>query len=137
MSRAALLSALALAAALPASSASALDCNRRLVVVGDPAIYVRDICGEPAQITTRTESRTQFVSLPGRGAVIGAAHTVTVEIEVWIYDFGPRRFMEELTFENGILRSLRPLGYGRRRASLDRVPLRVPRRVAILRTRET
>jgi hypothetical protein len=37
---------------------------------------------------------------------------VSVRIDVWIYDFGPQRFMEELTFENGILRQLRTLGRG-------------------------
>jgi hypothetical protein len=97
-----------------ASSASALDCNQRLVTVGDRAAEVRARCGEPASISVRTESRTQYAGAVRGGDFGGSSITVTVEIETWVYDFGPRRFMEELTFENGILRSTQRLGYGTR-----------------------
>ena len=111
-----------------ASPASALDCGTRLVTVGDGEAYVRSICGEPEAISTHTESRTDFVAYPstqGRG-VLGSAVTVNVQIDVWVYDFGSTRFMEQLTFANGVLRAMGPLGYGtvgggrRRRESLER-----------------
>lgn len=113
-----------------ASGASALDCGRRLVVEGDTAAYVRSVCGEPAQISTRTESRSRFVA--GRGGaggdvIGGSSVTVTVTVETWVYDFGPRRFMQAVEIVDGIVRSIRTLGYGTargdaRRASIERIP---------------
>lgn len=102
-------------------TAHALRCGTRLVVRGDPSVYVRSICGEPASVTTREVSRTRSVA--GRftpGAVIADSVTVTVLVETWVYDFGPRRFMEELTFEDGTLVTSRPLGYGTRRSAVER-----------------
>lgn len=116
--------ALSLAIASVASSASALDCGQRLVTIGDQAAEVRARCGEPASISVRTESRTQFAGATGpRGDFSGSSITVTVQVEVWVYDFGPRRFMEELTFENGILRTTRRLGYGTRAGSERRTAI--------------
>ncbi len=122
------------------SPVAALDCGSRLVAVGDGAGYVRGICGEPEMVSSHTESRTDFVAYPGRGVgVYGSSVTVNVQIDVWVYDFGSTRFMEELTFANGVLRALRPLGYGsvagnrRRRDSLARegALLRSPARLGI------
>lgn len=102
------------------SGAEALDCNRRLILVGDPMTRVRTLCGEPASITTRIESRTVFGTVGRAGGAFGEAHTVTIQVEVWVYDFGPRRFMEELTFADGTLRGTRALGYGTVRAEIRR-----------------
>lgn len=107
--------------ALAPAPAAALGCNHRLVTVGDSAHYVRQMCGEPASAITRTETRTQIASW-GSPSAPGAitATSVTVQVDVWVYDFGPRRFMEELTFENGTLRSMRALGYGTRAGREER-----------------
>ena len=122
--RALLGAALSLTVLSIASGASAFDCDQRLVALGDHAVEVRARCGEPASISTRTESRTQYAgATTPRGDFSGSSITVTVEVEVWVYDFGPRRFMEELTFENGILRSTRRLGYGTRAGSERRTAL--------------
>lgn len=102
------------------SGAEALDCGRRLVLTGDPMTRVRTLCGEPTSITTRTESRTVFGAVHRAGGSFGEAHTVTIQVEVWVYDLGPRRFMQELTFADGILRSTRTLGYGTVRAEIRR-----------------
>ncbi len=96
--------------------AEALDCNRRLILVGDPMARVRSLCGEPASTHSRTESRSVFGGVRRAGGSLGEAYTVTIQVEVWVYDFGPRRFMEELTFADGVLRSTRTLGYGSARA---------------------
>jgi hypothetical protein len=112
-------SALALAAgvlvatlALP-SSASALSCNQRIVGTGDTEAYVKSLCGEPAQVSTRTETRTVYGGhRVVDGVVVGSSRSVTVQITVWVYDFGPRRLMQELIFEEGVLRNVRTLGYG-------------------------
>jgi hypothetical protein len=121
-------SALALSSLAFALPAAALDCGTRLVTLGDGQGYVRSICGEPESISTHTESHTNFAGVTVRDgrAFYGSASTVSVQIDVWVYDFGRTRFMEEMTFANGVLRSSRALSYGtvrgdrRRRDSLER-----------------
>ncbi len=95
-----------------ASSAHALECGSRIVVRGDREHQVVAVCGEPQSVMTRTETRTVYGAARTPSGHVGSAYTVTVQIDVWIYDFGPSRFMEELTFENGVLVSLRPIGRG-------------------------
>lgn len=100
--RSRLLVMVCLAALVLPASASALECGDGIVAVGDASVRVLDRCGEPASKITRMESRTVY-----RRAVppmnIGEAVTVTVQVDVWVYDFGPSRFLEELTFEDGVL----------------------------------
>lgn len=98
--------------------AHALNCGSRLVEVGDSSVYVRSVCGDPTAMSTRTETRSAWAGTGPYG--YGYGQSVTVQIEVWVYDFGPTRFMEELTFENGVLRSERALGYGTARGSSHR-----------------
>lgn len=101
------------------SSAFALDCGQRLVVRGDREAYVRSVCGEPQSVLTRTETRTVGgYNRVGEGTGTYGATTITIQIDTWIYDFGPSRFMEELTFENGILTVSRPIGPGTPRPAL-------------------
>ncbi len=35
-----------------------------------------------------------------------------VVVEEWTYNFGPRRLMRVIRFENGLVTSIRQLGYG-------------------------
>ncbi|MEA3303304.1 MAG: DUF2845 domain-containing protein [Pseudomonadota bacterium] len=34
--------------------------------------------------------------------------------EEWTYNFGPHRLMQQLNFKNGVLESIKSLGYGYR-----------------------
>lgn len=118
----ALLCSLVFSAAFAAAPARAFWCHGSLVLEGDRAHEIRGRCGEPASIVARTDSRTSYSggARAGRyGAVYGGvATTITVAIEIWVYDFGPTRFMEELYFEDGVLRRLTRLGRGTRRSEL-------------------
>jgi hypothetical protein len=82
---------------------------------------VRNVCGEPAatdrRVVTRTERRR--VSAPcfkGPDGVVRCdrveEYTVDVVIDEWTYDFGPRRFVHYVTFENGKLVKISTGGYG-------------------------
>ena len=72
-----------------------------------------DARGPPWTTLSLPVTRTAVVQRRGPGgAVVAEAITVTAVIEVWLYDFGPRRFMEELSFENGRLIAIESLGYG-------------------------
>ena len=78
-----------------------LRCGSKLVGVGDSKAKVFIICKKPDftekfSKTIKTNSNT----------------TVTVEWEIWTYNFGPSRFMQEVTFENGKLIKIKELGYG-------------------------
>lgn len=115
----------ALTTAFVAAPASAFWCEGRLVLEGDRAYEVRSRCGEPASEITRMESRTSYRGGAvdrGSGTVYGGStDTVTVQVDIWVYDFGRTRFMEELRFHDGVLVSMTRLGRGTRRSEF-RVP---------------
>jgi len=102
--------------------ASAFWCEGRLVLEGDRSYEVRSRCGEPASEITRMESRSFYRGAAvgrGGGTVYGgSADTITVQVDIWVYDFGPTRFMEELRFHDGILVQMTRLGRGTRRSEL-------------------
>lgn len=102
----------ALASLGDASVAHALHCGTTLVAAGDAMARVRANCGSPTTAVSRTEVRT--TSGNTYGVSPGAVIAVTVQIDQWTYDFGRLRLMEEITFENGVVRSMRSIGYGTR-----------------------
>lgn len=113
------LAAAALAIGLAPGTARALSCDGHLVEVGDSEAYVRSVCGEPTAFTSHTEMRAAVMPYgyyPYRGAPYGYVPygyaATTVQVDVLVYDFGPTRFVDELTFENGVLRADRVAGYG-------------------------
>lgn len=125
--------------ALGPGRAHALGCDGHLVEIGDTEAYVRSVCGEPTEVHSRVETRTAVLPAygtylpPYRTAGYGYVATTTVQIDVLFYDFGPTRFVDELTFENGILRADRIVGYGtaaaaraRRQAQRERAVRRRP-----------
>lgn len=95
-----------------------MRCKTRLVSPGAAAYEVRSLCGTPDDTQTRTESRTvrRAVSVPCNVGVCSTMvdETVTVNIEEWIYDFGPQRFIQYLTFESGKLINIRSGSYGKK-----------------------
>src|SRR5690348_11512244 len=96
---------------LPAS-ASALSCNGRLVELGDSEAYVRSVCGEPTSESVRTDARVAAMPYSSGYRYGAYAAPVPVQVTVLVYDFGPTRFIDELSFENGVLRADRVVGYG-------------------------
>ena len=85
---------------------------------------IRAACGEPASATTLVRTAS-YCSCCARGRHVGPFYgalvtTTTWTIDVWVYDFGYTRFMEQLEFEGGILRRLTRLGRGSR-SRRDRV----------------
>lgn len=114
--------------ALGITPARAFWCEGSLVLEGDRMAAVRAACGEPASAVSRVETRSYCSCCAGRrhvGPVYGGlVTTTTTQIDVWVYDFGYTRFMEELTFENGVLTRLTRLGRGSRsrRDRVERTP---------------
>ena len=52
-----------------------------------------------------------LVPLAGGGFAV-QAQGVSVVQERWLYNFGPRRLMREITFQDGLIVQIRTLGYG-------------------------
>ena len=86
---------------LTTEQAFALRCGNKIVDVGDRLHKVHRFCGEPAYV----DSYDQPISIYGYPQ--GFTH-----VDVWTYNFGSNRFMQELIFENGVLRYINQLGYG-------------------------
>ncbi|NNF60554.1 MAG: DUF2845 domain-containing protein [Gammaproteobacteria bacterium] len=107
------------AAAAYAGPAEAFRCGNRIVIEGDDISHVYHICGEPSARQHWTEVRVRPVyhypyrySYRHRNQRYVANVPVEINIEEWTYNFGTRRFMRRLRFENGRLVDIRELRYG-------------------------
>ena len=111
-------------ALLAADPALALRCKSKLLSEGDPQGKVLKYCGEPGATLVRTVYRA---GIPRARFRVGTTESrVTsdsdlliadrayeeVVVEEWTYNFGPRRLMRRIRFENGFIRSITQLGYG-------------------------
>lgn len=94
------------------SSAYALRCGGRIVSVGDTPMQVVDKCGQPDHIETRQETRHiknyHYHKHNGSKGWHKPPYfvTETIQIEEWIYNFGPTRFMRHLIFMTGRLEKI-------------------------------
>jgi len=85
----------------------AFYCGNKLVSEGDSAAEILLKCGEP----TRKEVHHEKIIY---GKHSDSEHRVTVNVEQWIYNFGPLKWLYSLTLRNGKLVSIDTLGYGYR-----------------------
>ncbi|WP_031434719.1 DUF2845 domain-containing protein [Methylomarinum vadi] len=92
------------------ASSAAMRCGRMLVDIGDHQIDVLHKCGYPAMMDRRTRIVGEEFHHPRR--TLDLEKQEEIVIDEWIYNFGPRYFMQSLIFENGILKEIRRLGYG-------------------------
>lgn len=95
------------------SDASAMSCQRRVVSRGDSQARVLQYCGNPVTKTERLIQNSSSILVPlASGGFAVQSQGVSVVQERWVYNFGPRRLMREITFEDGIIVRIRTLGYG-------------------------
>ncbi len=76
-----------------------LRCGSRLVSLGDSAVKVRQLCGEPLAREV-VATRTRHLGVPV------AFTEITELVEMWTYEVGPTRFRRELTFSGGALEAI-------------------------------
>jgi hypothetical protein len=88
----------------------ALDCEGRLVSMGDSPMDVQAVCGDPAQVSDTIEVVLKPIYDP-QGHIAGHA-PVGVPKQVWTYNFGSSRLMYILTFLEGALVKIDTGGYG-------------------------
>ena len=96
---------------LTVTEAQAFRCGRQLVQIGDRKLDVLEKCGEPEWTEQRSAFRGSRLRHPYGALTLDQYEEVI--IDEWIYNFGRRRFRQFLLFENGILKQIDDLGYGR------------------------
>lgn len=104
--------------------ALALRCGNKIVRNGDHLARVLHICGEPTVVQVRNIYRSGVPAARINSTARHPRHddelivhnrsVVEVVVEEWTYNFGPRRLMRIVRFENGIVTSVKRLGYGYR-----------------------
>jgi hypothetical protein len=93
-----------------APPALALRCGTGVVSEGDSTFELLTTCGEPT-LREQTERRVAYrIYDRFQGRYITAYDSVPVQI--WTYNFGPRRFVQRITIEDGRIKRIESLGYG-------------------------
>ncbi len=108
-----------------AEPALALRCGNKLVQRGDPIPKVLKYCGEPVATQQRSIVRRgiprsrvfrdrRLRDYSEDELLINDRSYVEVLVEEWTYNFGPRKLMRIIRFENGLVADVTELGYGYR-----------------------
>jgi len=91
--------------------AVALECRGRFVAEGDRKFEVRSICGKPAVVQRWKEETIVFERI--EEDLLDPLRTSNLlDVEEWTYNFGTRRFLYFLRFENGRLTRIESGAYG-------------------------
>jgi len=95
----------------PVAQADAMRCGSRLVREGDPLSQVREFCGEPTDVQTKTILRRPYFERLGRRIYLGDT-LEEVPVEIWTYNFGPYKLQRRVRFIDGQVDDIETLGYG-------------------------
>jgi hypothetical protein len=99
-------------ALVPAAQAEGgFRCGSRLVRNGETEDDVAAKCGDPDDVRSWTETRTESIWENGHKI----ERSVPVNYDEWKYDFGRDRLLRYLTFTQGRLTAVRTGEYGGRR----------------------
>ena len=103
----------------------ALRCGHRLIDEGDSKPKVNYLCGEPdyreireIQFPSYCRDRSYYYDDSSYYRRRYRQYTPNYVIcqyrtvDVWIYNFGPRKFMREIIFNKGVVKEINILDYG-------------------------
>ncbi len=90
---------------------SALRCGTRLITEGDRKIEVLKSCGEPTLVEHHAAIGRTVPRIGSHGRVSGTVLTPS-SMEIWTYNFGPRRLMQVIRFNHGRVIEIISLGHG-------------------------
>jgi hypothetical protein len=93
-----------------AGPAHALRCGTGVVSEGDSTLKLLHTCGEPT-LKEQTQRQVSYDIYDRFNGVTTTAYD-TVLVEIWTYNFGPRRFVQRITIEEGKIKSIESAGYG-------------------------
>jgi len=89
-----------------------MRCGTRLASTGNTKYQVRQICGEPADISIVGAMRESRLWYTGSRYYYLDPPWIDVPVEVWTYNFGPNKFLRRLRFEGEELVDIVSDGYG-------------------------
>ncbi len=104
------------------AQAMSFRCNSYVIDKGMHKVELMQKCGTPASASVRFEKRTVRVKTFSEpqtyprlqnGTVVEVEKEIEVAVEEWVYNFGPSQFMQLVLIEEGRIRSISDLGYGR------------------------
>lgn len=91
------------------ADALAMRCGTKLISRGDYLPKVLHECGKPAFRQHWVQRRVVYLHAHPWSVAQAIAPVV---VNLWTYNFGRDRFMQQLKFENGRLVRIKTLGYG-------------------------
>jgi hypothetical protein len=102
----------AVVACIPAlAMAQSFRCDGKIISEGTSRAKVATLCGDPAQVDQKSVFYRAIAPTGHRsGPTLDTA--VEVQVEVWIYNFGPDRLMQRIRFEDGYIVRIDSIGYG-------------------------
>jgi hypothetical protein len=103
-----------------ADMACAFKCGNKLIIKGNRTFDVIRKCGEPDYVDSWEEERAVRgygrLEMPRPSGMpetqVPIVSVIHVQIEKWMYNFGPNHFMQILRFENGKLVDIETGDYG-------------------------
>ena len=95
------------------AQADALRCGNKLVSTGSTRTLVRELCGEPYDVVTRSILRRPHYDLHGRIIYFGDG-MIEVPVEIWTYNFGPYKLMRRIRVVDGLVEDIETVGSGYR-----------------------
>ena len=108
---------------LTSTSAFGFRCGRKLVIENMHEAQVIKACGAPTS-SRHLGYSTRGSYIPVRRSISPGVttehfpgygqYTEEVVLTEYVYNFGPRKFMQRLTFEAGVLVKIEAIGYGYR-----------------------
>ena len=104
---------------LASQSAHAFRCGSKLVKEGMSESEVIALCGEPAERKDLGFRQVPYVDWNGGGGLLGRPSVdgyfvEDVRVTQLVFNFGPRKLMQRLRFENSVLVEIESIGYGYR-----------------------
>ena len=83
-----------------------------VVSSGDTTADVLTKCGAPTQREKRQECREPHAGNPRASGQRPSHVTDCITVDMWTYNFGPRRLVHKLIFKSGRLTAIQTHGYG-------------------------
>ena len=85
-----------------------LRCSNKVVSEGSTRLEVASLCGDPAEV----EHKTIYNNVSSAQANVAVGTTTEVQVELWVYNFGPSRLMQRIWLQDGVVIRIESLGYG-------------------------
>jgi Protein of unknown function (DUF2845) len=94
------------------ASAQAMECGNKLITRGDSISKVATLCGNPAQVDRSSIIRSASAGWVNGQWVQSGGAQLEIPVEIWLYNFGPDKLMQQIRFEDGRVVKIETLDFG-------------------------